>query len=89
MNNKKVFFKNVLVGTSREKGSKFLYIRTKKDEKGESKLIFINLIKDGKKYIPSNLDGVKSIDVNYTSYNTDYEKGNITLFNVSNLVYYK
>lgn len=78
---KKVFTKNVLVGTSKEKGVKFLYIKTKAGE-----LVFINLVKDSKKYQPKIADGVKSLDVSYTSYNSDREKKQMTLFNVQDVI---
>ncbi len=75
----KVFKKTLLVGESK-KGNKYLYIETK-----AGKLVFVNLVQNNKR-LNLALEGVKTVDVDYTSYNNDYKKQNMTLFNVSNII---
>lgn len=82
MAEKKLFTKTVQVGTSKEKGVKYLYI---KDDESKG-LIFVNLIKDNKGYKPK-LDGVKKIDVTYSSYKR--EDNRLALFNVTEVIFYK
>lgn len=79
-NSVKTFTKNVLVGTSKTKGKKYLYI------KEDGNLVFVGLIKDNKGYKP-NLDGVTSIDVTYTSYKR--EDNRLALFGVTDVAFYK
>ena len=82
MAEKKLFERTVQVGTSKEKGVKYLYIK----EEGKNGLIFVNLIKDGKGYKPK-LDGVTKIDVKYSTYKR--EDNRLALFGVSEIVFYK
>lgn len=82
MAEKKLFTRTVQVGTSKEKGVKYLYIK----EDGSNGLIFVSLIKDRKGYKP-NLDGVKKIDVTYSSYKR--EDNRLALFGVTEVVFYK
>ena len=51
-------------------------------------MIMINLIKDNKKFAPV-LKGVSQINVKYSSYRSDFEKNTLTLFNVSDVAFYK
>lgn len=85
---KKVFTKEVQVGTSKKTGSKFLFIKTK-----AGKMVFVNLVKDSKRFNPEIKDGIKAIEVEYTSYATKDESGNytdnMTLFNANIVAHYK
>jgi hypothetical protein len=78
MAEKQTFKKVINVGTSK-KGNPYFYIKTKDD-----KLVFVNLISafDKKLIVPTNYDGVKALEVEYTSYINDYDNKNLTLFNV-------
>ena len=77
MSKKQTFKKVIQVGTSK-KGNPYFFIKTKTD-----KLVFVNLIKDNKKFVPTIKDGVKALEVEYTSYINDYDNDNQTLFNVT------
>ena len=77
MAKKQVFKKVILVGTSK-KGNPYFFIKTKTD-----KLVFVNLINDNKKFVPKIKDGVKALEVEYSSYNNNYNNNNQTLFNVT------
>ena len=76
MAKKHIFKKVIQVGTSK-KGNPYFFIKTKTD-----KLVFVNLIKDNKKFVPTIKDGVKALEVEYESYINDYNNDNQTLFNV-------
>lgn len=78
-----VFEKTVFVGVSQRTGNEYLYIKDK-----NNKMIMINLIKDNKKFAPV-LKGVSQINVKYSSYRSDFEKNTLTLFNVSDVAFYK
>lgn len=82
MAEKKLFTRTVQVGTSKTKGVKYLYIK----EEDTNGLIFVNLIKDNKGYKP-NLNGVKEIEVTYSSYKR--EDNRLALFGVTEVVFYK
>lgn len=77
MAEKQVFKKVIQVGTSK-KGNPYFFIKTKAD-----KLVFINLISafDKKLIVPTNYEGVKALEVEYSSYIKDYHNDNLTLFN--------
>ncbi len=77
MSKKQTFKKVIQVGSSK-KGNPYFFIKTKVD-----KLVFVNLIKDNKKFVPTLKDGVKALEVEYTSYINDYDNDNQTLFNVT------
>ena len=77
MAKKQVFKKVIQVGTSK-KGNPYLFIKTK-----AGKLVFINLVADNKRLVPKIKDGVKALEVEYTSYINDYDNDNQTLFNVT------
>lgn len=77
MAKKQVFKKVIQVGTSK-KGNPYFFIKTK-----AGKLVFVNLIVDNKLFVPTLKDGVKALEVEYTSYINDYDNDNQTLFNVT------
>ena len=74
---KQTFTKVIQVGTSK-KGNPYLFIKT-----NAGKLVFVNLVDDKKKFVPEIKDGVKALEVEYTSYINDYDNDNQTLFNVT------
>lgn len=77
MAKKHVFRKTIQVGTSK-KGNPYFFIKTK-----AGKLVFVNLIADNKKFVPTIKDDVKFLEVEYESYINDYDNDNQTLFNVT------
>jgi hypothetical protein len=77
MAEKQTFNKVINVGTSK-KGKPYFYIKTK-----AGKLVFVNLVANGRLLVPEISDGVKALEVEYTSYINDYDNDNQTLFNVT------
>ena len=77
MSNKQTFKKVIQVGTSK-KGKPYFYIKTK-----AGKLVFVNLVANGRLFVPEIEDGVKALEVEYTGYINDYDNDNQTLFNVT------
>lgn len=77
MAEKQVFKKVIQIGTSK-KGNPYFYIKTK-----AGKLVFVNLVANGRLFVPEIEDGVKALEVEYTSYIKDYDNDNLTLFNVT------
>ena len=75
---KKTFSREVEVGKS-SKGNTYFYITAK-----DGKKVFINLIKDNKKFVPNFKDNTVALEISFTSYNKDFENNNrqITYFNV-------
>ncbi|MEM1973679.1 MAG: hypothetical protein QXN68_02695 [Thermoplasmata archaeon] len=80
-----LYNKVINVGKSKNGGNTYFYIKTK-----DNKLVFVTLIKDGKKFVPVLKDGVKQLEVTYTSYERgdkqEEKTNNLTLFNVSEIV---
>ena len=90
-----VFTKRVEVGYSKKDGTPYLYLKTK-----ENVLVFINLVKENKRFMPIIKKGTVALQVNYTSYQrsdrvkegevVDTTKPlNTTLFNVTDIVQLK
>ena len=77
MSEKKLFTKTINVGVSKEKGVNYLFI------KEDGKFVFVNLIKDNKGYKPK-LDGVKTLEVTYSSYKR--EDNRLALFGVTEVL---
>ncbi len=77
MAEKQTFKKVIRVGTSK-KGNPYFFIETK-----TGKLVFVNLIKDNKLFVPTLKHGVRALEVEYTGYINDYDNDNQTLFNVT------
>ena len=77
MAKKQVFKKVIQVGTSK-KGNPYFFIETK-----TGKLVFVNLVANGRLLVPEIEDGVKALEVEYTGYIKDYNNDNLSLFNVT------
>lgn len=79
----KVFTKTCDIGVDKN-GNDYLFITAK-----GGKMVFINLVKDNKKHVLVIPRNAKKVVIEYTSYETDFEKSKITLFNVGNVSYEK
>lgn len=77
MSQKQTYNKVIQVGTSK-KGKPYFFIKTK-----AGKLVFVNLVANGRLFVPEIEDGVKALEVEYTGYINDYQNDNQTLFNVT------
>ena len=78
--------KKLLKGTyavkKSKKGNYYLSYTTKK-----GKTLFVNLIKDNKKFIPSIPEGAIEVEISFSGYK--YGDNNITLFGVTDMSYLK
>ncbi len=77
MTEKQTFKKVIQIGTSK-KGNPYFFIKTK-----AGKLVFVNLVANGRLLVPEIKDGVKALEVEYSGYINDFDNDNQTLFNVT------
>ena len=75
----KIMTRTVDIKTSK-KGTKFFSIMGKDD-----KMVFVNLVKDNKSYLPKLPKDAKTFDVDFTSYK--FEDNRLVLFGCDNLVF--
>ena len=93
---KKILTFNVSIGIGKESKQPYLFVNTKKGDK----MYLVNLVKDSKKYVLAIPNGSKQVDISCTSYlyehqghkdkrGVEVKVNNLTLFNVSDVVFSK